>query len=504
MQTLPIISTVTLALWAGVFAGQGASAAERPNIVFLLTDDQRADTIHALGNDEIITPTLDRMAEDGLCFRHAYCQGSFTPAVCLASRLMFITGQNWEALEYRNRSGSGEFGGKVCKTGFVHPGTPLLPELFNEAGYYTGAIIKRGPTPKSLEGYFTFTHELNVEIDRLGGFCGKLPIDVAHQFLEEYDESEAGKNNDPFFLYIGFGGPHDERFIDKKYLDMYEEKPSIPDNYLPAYSYANGFSMFGRDDRLVGHPRTEEMIRTELHYYYGMITSIDENIGRLIQTLKDRGEFENTIFVFSSDHGLSIGSHGLLGKQNLYEEAMKAPLIIAGPGIPQNVRSDANVYLHDLYSTFCDLAGIPVPEGLHSKSLLPVIKGEAVQHRESIYIPFGPKMRSLRKGKWKLIKFLNIERPQLFNLENDPGEKTDLAGNPEYRKVVEKMERELATAMDEHGSDAKWQTKYKQAALTPISVEEVAAQSKAVEAEKGPVKEAVRTEDARRKAGHTL
>ena len=414
---------------------------------------------------------------------------------------MLITGQNWERLDLTRIKLDKKFGEHVVKKGYAYPKTPTLPQLFNQAGYFTGALIKHGPSPKGLEADFTFTHRLDPDIDRLGGFSGKNPIDESFKFLEAYDASQAKKNQHPYFLYIGFPGPHDERFIDKKYLDMYKEKPSLPENFQETYTYANGFNPFGRDNCLLPHPISKEMIRTELHYYYGIITSIDEHIGRLIVKLKERGEYENTIFVFSSDHGLSLGSHGLVGKQNIYEESMKAPLIIAGPSIPQNKRSDANVYLHDLFATFCDFASISVPAGLHSKSITPILQGKTTQHRETVYLPYG-KICSLRRGNFKIIKFYKVERPQLFNLANDPSEMTDLAANPEYAKLLEQMENELQQLRQDHGSKQAWPQKYSHKTLVPISVEELRRKRLAWDKTQKPNKQAKNTLEARQKAGH--
>lgn len=497
--------------WLVAHLALAASAKPRPNIVFLLTDDQAPNTIHALGNDHIITPTLDKMVEEGIHFDGAYCHGSYSSAVCLASRHMLVTGQNWQRLNRKKVPKSCQFGGRSIQKGFAYPETPTLPQLFNDAGYYTGALIKKGPSPKALESDFTYTHELDAGLDRLGGFCGKNPVDEAFKFLDAYDQSPAKKTGAPYFLYIGFPGPHDERFIDQKYLDLYlntfGEKPPLPPNYLPFYPYANGFTLFGRDHCLVSHPRTEELIRTELLYYYGMITSIDEHVARLMDRLKERGEFENTIFVYTSDHGLSLGEHGLTCKQNLYEESMKAPMLLMGPGIPKGKRSTAQMYLHDLFATFCDFAQIPVPAGLHSKSIMPMIQGERETHRETIYLPYINQAASLKQGPWKLIKFLKVKQPQLFHLENDPYEMHDLAGHPEHAERIATMEAELEKIAREHGAESKvLNQKYAKhmQQLLPITEEEVIQKRAEYDQSKGLPIQAIKTREARMKSNHNF
>ena len=128
-----------------------------------------------------------------------------------------------------------------------------------------------------------------------------------------------------------------------------------------------------RDEKLAPWPRTPDVVRQHLHDYYACITSIDHHIGRILGTLTKTGDLENTLIVFSSDHGLAVGSHGLFGKQSLYEHSMKSPLIFAGPGIPRG-RSAALAYLYDIFPTVCDLAGVVVPPSVDGKSLVPVIR----------------------------------------------------------------------------------------------------------------------------------
>ena len=354
-----ILQLIILTGFQSLDSFAGDPVQQKPNIVFLFTDDQKANTIHALGNPFAVTPHIDQLAESGVSITNAYCQGSFSSAVCLASRTMLITGQNWHRVERDENKD------------FIHPENLLLPEAFQNAGYFTGGILKKGPSPKNLEKSYGYVHLLDDSQDRLGGFSGKEPVDEAIKFLEQH----AGRieNKEPFFLYVCFPGPHDERFADQKYLDLFPELSPLPDNFRPFYPYANGFSHFGRDNCLVGFPRTEKEIQTELHHYYGMIASIDENIGRLMNRLKEMGQFKNTIFVYSSDHSFCGNSNISVGKQNLYEDAMKAPLILSGPGIERGRTSGAMGYLHDIFPTLCDLAGVDIPDNLHAESFAPVL-----------------------------------------------------------------------------------------------------------------------------------
>src|SRR5262249_15932231 len=154
----------------------------------------------------------------------------------------------------------------------------------------------------------------------------------------------------PFFLYLAFANPHDPRVADRKYLDQYDrDRLSLPRNFLPIHPFDNG-ELTVRDEQLLPWPRTEADGRRTHREYYTTVTGLDDHIGRLIQALRDLGQLDNTLVVFSADQGIAIGSRGLLGKQNLYDHSMKSPLVVAGPGVPHG-QSDALVYLFDIYPT---------------------------------------------------------------------------------------------------------------------------------------------------------
>src|SRR5690606_21815048 len=162
-------------------------------------------------------------------------------------------------------------------------------------------------------------------------------------------------------------------------------------------------------------------------------------IGDIIETLKKSGLFENTIVVYAADNGLAIGSHGLLGKQNLYEHSMKVPLIIRGPGIPEGEVSDALVYLYDLFPTLSDICGLSVPEGVDGKVITPIIKGESDSVRTSLFTAYRNTARAVRTKQWKLIRYPERDYTQLFNLASDPLEINNLAMLPESKSTVDSM-----------------------------------------------------------------
>lgn len=397
---------------------------QRPNILFLITDDQRADTIRALGNPHIETPNLDRLVESGLVFRNAYCMGSTVPAVCTPSRSMLLSGMSLFHL----------------KSPFNARYEVNFPQTMREAGYETYHHGKYGNGPSGI--YKDFEHEKFIKNDndeRLSGYPGKEIADAAVEFLNNRDRAR------PFFAYLAFGNPHDPRVINKEYRDKYDEaKMPLPVNFLPLHPFDNGW-LAGRDEQLAEWPRSEAEIRRHLTDYYGVLTYLDMQIGRILDALKARGDYENTIIVFTSDHGLSIGSHGLMGKQSLYDAAMKPPFIFCGPGIRRG-ETDALVYLHDIYPTVCDLAGISRPAGLDAKSFAPVLNGDSDTAREELFLAYLDVQRAVRKGDWKLIRYPKVNMTQLFNVREDPNEVQNLAGtNPaqvgELMARLEKLQK---------------------------------------------------------------
>ena len=213
-------------------------------------------------------------------------------------------------------------------------------------------------------------------------------------------------------------------------------------NYLPLHPLNNG-ELLIRDEALAPWPRTEDVVRQHLRDYYGCISSIDFQIGRILAKLKELGQFDNTLIVFSSDHGLAIGSHGLFGKQNLYEHSMKAPLIISGPGVPHG-KTAAFAYLFDVFPTVCDLLSIAIPEGLDGRSQALVIHGRANHVRDTIFTAYMKVQRAVRHAHWKLIRYPQVNRTQLFDLESDPHELHDLSASPDQAERVKELMELLA------------------------------------------------------------
>ncbi|MBI4661614.1 MAG: sulfatase-like hydrolase/transferase [Verrucomicrobia bacterium] len=456
MKSSFFLSLAALALLCGGW-GQTAGTAEntaaaRPNILFLFTDDQRADTIGALGNPHIRTPHLDSLARGGFVFHNAYCLGANIGAVCTPSRNMLLSGRAY----FR------------WKGNFAAGNDPNFPVSIKQAGYLTYHHGKRGNTAVEIQAKFDHNLYINEGKERVSGQPGKAIVDAAMAFLK------TNRDDRPFFMYLAFESPHDPRVAAKEFLELYDRgQIPLPKNYLPQHPFHNGEQVI-RDELLAPWPRTPDEIRRHLHEYYAVISGLDHHIGRLLQCLKDLGKFDNTIIIFSSDHGLAIGSHGLMGKQNLYEDGMKAPLFFTGPGIPKG-RSEALAYLFDIFPTVCDWVGAPIPAGLDGLSLKPIIEGRGRGVRDTLFLSYREVQRAIRDDRWKLIRYPRINKTQLFDLQNDPYELRSLADDSSQAGRIERLMSVLRDWQRKLGDTAALASDDPQnPAFTPPTAEELA------------------------------
>jgi len=426
-----------------------ASAAQptRPNILFIFSDDHRPDCVGALGNPHIKTPTLDTLVERGVSFSRAYVMGSMEGAVCCPSRCMVATGRSFFHLPKTNlRKSYAEFAAAMKEQGQVEGRDwSLLPRTLHAAGYATVHIGKRGNecTP-ALDSYdIDITHNDHKPEERARS--SQVHADDTIDFLRSRKASQ------PFFIYLAPPVPHDPRVAPKEFMDMY--KPAdipLPASFMPVHPFDNG-EMTVRDEWLAPWPRTPNVIRRHLADDYACITCLDYHLGRIFACLKDLGQWTNTFIIFAGDNGLSLGEHGLMGKQNLYEYGgMHVPLVIAGPGIKHG-QSDALVYLYDLFPTICQLAGVPVPASSEGLSLVPLLHGQPMKQRDYLLTAYKDVQRSIRTDRWKLIRYPEVNVTQLFDLQNDPHELNNLADRPEDAAKVKEMLALLAKAQKECG-----------------------------------------------------
>lgn len=417
-----------------------ADVGAHPNILFILADDHRTDGVAALGNPHIKTPVLDKLVERGVAFSRAYVMGSTVGAVCAPSRRMMATSRSLYHLPPGNLGGSYQKFAIAVKNLAEGRDWALLPRVMRANGYFTVHVGKRGnECVPALDSYdIDITHNDVEPAQRI--HSSQVCADDLIKFLRHQ------KPGQPFFVYLAPPVPHDPRVAPKEFMDMY--KPAdipLPASYLPVHPFDNG-DMTVRDECLAPWPRTPDIVRRHLADYYGCITCLDYHIGRVFDCLKELGQFDNTYIIFAGDNGLSLGEHGLMGKQNLYENGgMHVPLVIAGPGI-KHQRTDAFVYLYDLFPTVCQLAHVSVPACSEGNSLVPLLEGQPMKLRDSLFTCYKDVQRAIRTDRWKLIRYPQVDQTQFFDLQNDPHELTNLAARPEYADRVKEMMAMLAQA----------------------------------------------------------
>ena len=415
------------------------SFADKPNILFLFADDQRPDTIGAWGNENIDTPNIDSIARRGVSFRSNYCLGSNSGAVCVPSRAMLNCGRSYFKINNQLKD------------------QVLMPELLGDAGYETFATGKwhngKGSILRGFQrgqavyiGGMGDHTKLKVN-DIVDGelvnervadqFSSELFADATIEFLRTRDKSK------PFYAYTAFTSPHDPRQPPVEYREAYYKKDlPKPVNFMPQHPFDNG-TLVIRDEVLAGWPREWPVIRDQLAEYYGLITHMDDQIGRVLAELETQGLLENTIVIYAADHGLAMGSHGLLGKQNVYEHSMGCPLIIAGPTIKEAKSTSAYTYLLDIMPTVLEAAEVEAPDNLDGLSLWPIINGDSDSIRDSVFLSYTKKMRSIRKGNYKMIFYNHCNHAQLFDLAQDPFELNSLLDNMADLPLVERKKISL-------------------------------------------------------------
>lgn len=466
----------------------------RPNFLFILTDDQDLATLDVYGDSECCTPILDQLAKDGIALTGAHQMGSFIGAVSTASRTMIMTGRNvWNAqklrenmTKYEKSSGNADI---------VDPSTPeyySLPAIFHRAGYETFRTCKMGNSYDAANALFDERYD-KVCRDPEDDKSSKWHADRAI----EYFEGRIARSDDekkPFFMYLGFSHPHDPRNgrpeLMAKYgsqnidvpTDINDKMPSLPLSWLPEKPFHDGHPDLRDECRVQGvmERRDESTIRNELGKEFACIEYVDTQIGRVLEILEKSGELDNTYIIFTADHGIAVGKHAYMGKQNLYEHTYRVPFLVKGPGIKANSMGVGNIYLMDILPTFCDLAGIDTEANFDGKSFKSVLYDEQETIRETLYGVYSggttPGIRCVKSGDWKLVKYDvldgSVRETQLFNLKDNPEELTiehhaksvaervgnkpkksqvNLAENPRYAKKLAEMEALLLEQMVEVG-----------------------------------------------------
>jgi arylsulfatase A-like enzyme len=354
------------------------------------------------------------------------------PAVCLPSRIMMLTGKSWRRIP-------------ASKDAAMAPSA--LPAVLSRAGYQTFHAGKGGNEYTAAMNLFDQNLRMDDSEPELRRSSSRRHADAVIRFLSDRDLER------PFYAYVSPPVPHDARIAEPQFHLMYRASTlPVSPAFLPQHPFDNG-EMTVRDEHLAPWPRTVENNRQQLADYYACISCLDYHLGRILHQLEVSGDAANTIVVFTGDNGLSMGDHGLYGKQNLYEfGGMHTPLIIAGPGIPVG-QSASLVYLMDLFPTLCELASAELPDGVEGISLCDVVRGKTSRVRDVLYTGYRECMRAVRDDRWKLIRYPLVDRTQLFDLQSDPYELQNLADSADHLDQRARMMTLLQESMQQFGDD---------------------------------------------------
>ncbi|MCY4216552.1 MAG: sulfatase-like hydrolase/transferase [Flavobacteriaceae bacterium] len=457
----------------------------KPNFVFLFADDLSYNALGYLGNSVVQTPNIDRIAQTGISFTNTYNMGGWNAAICVASRSMIISGlsiwdahkatknwsdndsvvvnQTWPKLLEQN-------GYQTFMTGKWHVELPV-ESVFQRVGTERPGMPgdRRMETPfQEIEEAYRLGEDTNylfpigyarpVDENDLswsptdsihGGFWeggkhwSEVVRDEAFAFLEEAQE-----NANPFFMYLSFNAPHDPRQAPQEYVDLYPlEDIDLPTSFLEEYPHKDdiGNDLLLRDESLAPFPRTPHAIKTHIQEYYAIISHLDTQVGLILDQLEQSGSLDNTYIFFAADHGLSVGSHGLLGKQSMYDHSVRVPFIMAGPGIQGGQIATQAIYLQDVMPTTLELANIAIPNRVFFHSVMDIANQQNTtgHYEDGIYGAYRHLQRMIQKDHYKLIVYPAIQKILLFDLNNDPHEMTDLSSLEEYQPKVESLMNDL-------------------------------------------------------------
>ncbi|MNQ82692.1 Arylsulfatase [compost metagenome] len=418
----------------------------RPNVVFIIADDHRGDAIGAYGIETVKTPVLDSLVDSGTACRNTHIFGGLTGAVCAPSRACVHTGKPIF------RATVGKDITKRENLNEIRSEIRLMSQTMKDAGYRTHAVGKwhndKASFTRSFEGgdklhFHGMSDHCKVPVydyDPSGAylkeneyventFSTELFTNAAVNFIEGYSEAQ------PFFLYVAYTAPHDPRTAPEPYASMYNASEiSLPPNFKEEHPFDTG-DMVVRDEKLAAWPRDKGEIRQHIADYYGMISHMDAQIGRVVESLKAKGIYDNTLIVYTADHGLAVGQHGLMGKQNLYEHSVRIPLILRGPCVPEGKQLYALASNIDIFPTVASLCNVELPEETEGRSLQPILVDESKKVRSivcSVYRDAG------------------TERIQVFDLLHDPWETQDVSTEPAHAEIIENLVFELASWMHDN------------------------------------------------------
>jgi arylsulfatase A-like enzyme len=454
MRKMTVLLSLTLILSAFQSRGQvpvaDANGHRRPNIIFLLTDDQRWDALGAMGNSIIRTPNLDRLARAGILFQNAYV----TTSICCVSRASILTGQ------YQSRHHINDFETDLRPAAFAE----TYPMLLKQAGYWTGFIGKFGVglhPPGELYDFWVNTEAGGktqpdyILTDASGNKIHDTDT-IGHAITKFLDQAPANK---PFCLSVSFKAPHEKDGLPPQYIiqpgykDYYNDI-SIPYPVTAAPKYWAELPDFFRTDKNLGRERwygflsTPELFQHNVKNYYRLLTGVDAVVGALEDQLEKMGVAQNTVIIYMGDNGMMLGEHGMEGKWYGYEESIRVPLLIYDPASPDKLRQlrPQQIALNiDIAPTILSLAGIPVPKNMQGVNLMNMLEGKIPERKDFFYqhyflgSPQLPKVEGVISGGFKYLNYIEYQYEELFDIRHDPHETTNLAADPKYNNELKAL-----------------------------------------------------------------
>jgi len=431
---------------------------DRPNIIVMIADDHRSDASGCYGDRQVLTPQIDKLASRGLRYTEARCQGGMSAAICAPSRACLLTGRELFAA---TRSTDPLDNAGTCE---IPDESQTLPQLLSAAGYWSYAVGKwhngYRSHARSFDGgdalfFGRITDQWALPVWKFnesgcyeaeqgeirGGFSTDIFKDAAVEFLRDYALAK------PYFLYVAFTAPHDPRTPPKEYADLYDpDSIELTPDIMPQHPFDNG-ELRIRDELLAPWPRTSEIVRRHLADYYGMISHMDACIGEIVAEAERRKDTRPTYIVYTSDHGLAVGRHGLMGKQNCYDHSLRIPLIFLGPSLDAGTYDRRLVNHQDTFATLVALAGIEPPQGSRRASL---ISPAQYSGNSFSFAAYKDVQRMVCDERYKLIEYYHSNvrgvgdnYRQLFDLVQDPFELQNLAGRNDVVQIEAHLERKL-------------------------------------------------------------
>lgn len=439
---------------------QNAKQGTKPNIIFILTDDHRWDAMGYAGNEIIKTPQMDKLAREGTWFKNAFV----TTPISAASRASVLTGMYERTHGYTFQQGP-------LKEPYMQLSYPVI---LKQNGYNTGFFGKLGVTYKNAEKLFDSAdiYDRNGKFpDRMGYFFKTIGADTVH--LTRYTGYQAqefirnAQPDKPFCLSLSFSAPHahdnaPEQYIWQKKSDELYSDVLIPD---PVLAEDKDFNTLPKEVR-EGYNRlrwtwrfdTPEKYQHSVKGYYRMISEVDDEIGELRKMLEDKGIAENTIIILMGDNGYFLAERQLAGKWLMYDNSLHVPLIIFDPRAKKHNDISDMVLNIDIAKTILDIAGAEIPDEYQGISLMPFVQNKKPELvRENILfehlwkLPEIPSSEGIRTSDWKYFRYRFIEAPEeLYNLKNDPLETKNLASDPAFNDVLNRLRKECEAQIEKY------------------------------------------------------